>query len=243
MNNTSRAAGAVAAGLALLCAGGGAQAQSITVLPVNLNLAAGEQTSSLTVINQGAADTSVQIRVLAWSQANGVETLTPSDEVMASPPIATIAAGATQVVRLVLRKAPTEHEATYRILLDQIPAPATPGTVRIALRLSIPVFAEPATRALPRVAYHVESGAGKAFLVAVNEGERHETTRDLALATSGGAGLTLGNQASPYILSGVTQRWPITAPSGAVKPGGTLRLTGQGDTGAIDESVSVTAIQ
>ncbi len=76
---------------------------------------------------------------------------------VASPPAVTIAPGASQVARLILRKPPEGKEATYRLLVDQIPPPAAPGTVRVALRLSIPVFAEPATRAVAHVQYHVEN--------------------------------------------------------------------------------------
>ncbi len=80
---------------------------------------------------------------------------------------------ASQVVRLVLRHAPEGKEGTYRIPLDQIPPVAAPGTVRIALRLSIPVFAEPSGRALPHVQYHVRTDAGQVYLIGTNDGDRH----------------------------------------------------------------------
>ena len=97
------AAGAFAAGLVMLQAGGGASAQGLTVLPVNIELAAGQMATSLTVINHGGSETSVQVRAFDWKQPNGAEQLTPSDVVLVSPPIATIPAGGTQVVRLLLR--------------------------------------------------------------------------------------------------------------------------------------------
>jgi len=37
--------------------------------------------------------------------------------------------------RLILRRPPQGHEATYRILLDQIPPPAEPGPARLYTRL------------------------------------------------------------------------------------------------------------
>ena len=235
-------AGALAAGLAVLLAGGAAKAQSLTVLPVNISMAPGQLASTLTVINQGTAETSVQVRALAWSQAaDGKETLVPSDQVLASPPIVTIAAGATQVVRLVLRSAPQGKEATYRILLDQIPPPAAPGMVRIALRLSIPVFAEPDTRAVSHVQYHVERDAGQAFLVALNDGGRHDTVRDIALTTTDGSAVKTVADASPYILAGAAQRWRIVGPDRVPATGGSLRLSARADSGAISEPVPVVA--
>jgi Pili and flagellar-assembly chaperone, PapD N-terminal domain len=96
---------------------------------------AGPDGASLTVKNEADAETSLQVRAFAWSQSTlGDERLEPTTELMASPPICTITAGASQGVRLVWP--PQGGEASYRILLDQIPPPAAPGTVRIALRLS-----------------------------------------------------------------------------------------------------------
>lgn len=229
------------AAAALLMLSAAASAQSITVLPVNIDMAAGQMATTLTVINQGDAETSVQIRALSWSQVNGEETLTPSDDVVASPPIATIAPGATQVVRLVLRTAPKDKEATYRVLLDQIPPAAAPGTVRIALRLSIPVFALPATRAVPHVQFRLEHDGGQAYLVAVNDGERHETLRDITLTTSQGGKLNTAANASPYVLTGATRRWPITMQGRVPGPGETLRVSAQGISGAIDQPVGAAA--
>ncbi len=233
------AAGTLAAGFALLMPGV-ARAQGLTVLPVNIEMPAGQLTTTMTVINNGTTETSVQIRALAWTQSDGSEQLTTSDEVMASPPIATIAPGATQVVRLVLSKAPTAKEATYRLLLDQIPPASAPGTVRLALRLSIPIFAEPETRALPHVVYHVESGGGATTLVAVNDGGRHDTLRDVKLVLTGG-GATTAAVGSPYVLSGATRRWAVTTTGRAPVAGDTLRLTGLTDTGPLDLGVAVIA--
>jgi fimbrial chaperone protein len=235
------AAGAFAAGLAVLLAAGAAQAQSLTVLPVNIELPPGQLATTLTVLNQGAAETSVQVRALAWSQPNGVEQLVASDEVLISPPIVTIAAAASQVVRLVLRHAPRGHEATYRVLLDQIPPAAAAGTVRVALRLSIPVFAEPATRALAHLQYHVESDAGQLYLVALNDGGRHDTLRGIALTTSAGAAVKTAPSASPYVLAGATARWRIDTGGAAPATGETFHLVALADTGAVNQSVAVVA--
>jgi fimbrial chaperone protein len=230
----------IALGAGIFClAGTAAQAQALTVLPVNLTLPPGQLAGTLTVINKGDAETSVQMRALAWSQPGGVETLTASDEVLISPPIATIAAGATQVVRLVLRHPEQTKEGTFRILLDQIPPAASPGTVRIALRLSIPVFAEPASRASPHVAFRIENDAGHAYLVGANTGSRHDTVHDIGLTISDGTNVPTATSASPYILADSTQRWELTGTGPLPQAGAVLHLTASAETGALSESVSV----
>jgi fimbrial chaperone protein len=228
--------------LIVLLTGGAARAQSLMVLPVNIQMAPGQMATTLTVINRGDSETAIQVRAYAWSQPGGDDQLTASDAVLVSPPLTSIAPGAAQLVRLILRRSPQGREATYRIVLDQIPPPALPGKVRVVLRMSIPIFAQPATRALPHVYFHIERDAGKIFLVALNDGSRHEVIREIVLWTSDGRKLKTESSASPYILAGVTRRWPINAQGSLPLPDETLRLTAHADSGAIEQQVHVVSV-
>ena len=194
--------------------------------------------------NQGTSKTAVQIRAYAWNQHDGDDQLAPSEEVVISPPIASIAPGGNQIVRLVLRLPPMgrDQESTFRILVDQIPPPAEPGIVHVVLRLSIPIFAEPMKRAVPNVQYHVEVKAGQTYLVAVNNGLRHDVLRDIELSTSDGRKLKPVPGTSPYILAGASRRWNIAAQGPLPLPSETLTLTGHSDAGAIEQQVRVVSI-
>jgi fimbrial chaperone protein len=182
------------------------------------------------------------VRAYAWSQADGTDQLTATDELLASPPLASIAAGETQVVRLVLRRTPKGREATYRILLDQIPAASSPGMVQVVMRMSIPVFAEPATRAVPHVQFRIERNAGQAYLVAVNDGLRHEAIRDVVLSASDGSTLKNDSGTSPYVLAGATRRWPIDAQAPLPPAGESLHMKAHADAGALDQQVRIVGI-
>jgi fimbrial chaperone protein len=228
--------------LMVLLVGGAARGQSLMVLPVNIQMAPGQMATTLTVINRGDSETAIQVRAYAWSQPDGDDQLTVSDAVLVSPPLTSIAPGAAQVVRLILRRSPQGREATYRIVLDQIPPPALPGKVRVVLRMSIPIFAQPATRALPHVYFHIERDAGKIFLVALNDGRRHEVIREIVLWTSDGRKLKTESSASPYVLAGVTRRWPIDVQGVLPLPDETLRLTAHADSGAIEQQVHVVSV-
>lgn len=234
------AANALAAVLIFVVfAAGVAKGQSLRVTPVNIQLPPGQKATTLTVNNDGSTATAVQIRVFAWSQQEGKDQLTATNEVLASPPVATIAPGDSQVVRLVLRQSPQEREATYRILLDQIPPPAEPGIVHVVLRLSIPIFAQPAARAHPHVQFHLERAAGQVFLVGINDGLRHEAIRDIALTTGDGRTLKPEAGALPYILAGSTRRWAIVPQGAPPLTNEMLRLTAQSDAGKIEQQIRV----
>lgn len=238
-----KAAIALAVVLVVFLTGAMAKAQSLMVLPVNVWLQPGQRATTLTVTNGGDRETAIQIRAYAWNQQDGDDQLASSDAVVASPPIATIAAGATQIVRLILRQPPQDREATYRILVDQIPPPAEPGIVHVVLRLSIPIFALPTARATPHLQFHIERNAGSAFLVATNEGGRHEAIRNVTLWTSDGRQLSTKSNASPYVLAGATRRWPIVVEGTPPLPGETLRMTAHADGGVTEQKVRVVAAQ
>jgi len=217
-----------------------AGAQALSVLPVNIFLQPGQKATTLTVTNQGSSATAIQIRGYAWNQKTGDDELIATDDLVVSPPIATIAAGATQVVRLILRQSPQGQEGTYRIIVDQIPPPAEPGVVHIVLRLSIPVFAQPDIRVVPHIQFHVEKKDGKFFVVGVNDGNSHDVIRDIVLTTTDGKKLNQEKDNSPYILAGTTRRWPIAVDASQPLPtGNSFQLTAHSNGGAIAQQVSV----
>jgi fimbrial chaperone protein len=193
--------------------------------------------TSLTVTNEGKSETAIQIRAFEWNQKGNDDQLTPTNVVVLSPPIARLGAGATQVVRIILRQSAENREATYRILVDQIPPPAEPGVVHMVLRMSIPIFVQPTIRSFPDVQFHLERSAGQIYLVGVNAGNLHESIRDILLKTSDGRTLKEDSNSSPYILAGATRRWHIAAQDSLPLSSETMQLTAHANAGAIEEQV------
>jgi fimbrial chaperone protein len=215
--------------------------QGLTVIPVTIEMLTGQRTAALTLENHTDKEADFQVRPYAWDQRGGVDELTPTDGLLVSPPLGRMAAGDGQVVRLVLRRPAAAQEASYRILLDQIPPPPEPGRISFALRLSIPVFAEAAARTAPRVRWSLQPDAGAIYLVAVNDGGRHERVLDLKLTGADGQPLALESSLSPYILAGATRRWRIL--NGSFAPSReALRLTAHADSGAIDQAIAAPSV-
>jgi fimbrial chaperone protein len=238
--------GVIAALMALAGAPGMAQDQGpgageevikgLTIVPVSFELQPGQMTAVLSIQNDTDREADFQVRPYAWDQPAGKDELSPTDVLMASPPLGRVSIGAGQVVRLVLRQPAQAREVSYRILLDQVPPPPQPGVVGFALRLSIPVFAEPSGHAAAHVRWSVQSDGGADYLVAVNDGARHDTFRDMALSSADGRPIALEQNASPYVLAGATRRWRILTRLAPSREG--LRLRARADSGAIDQAVS-----
>ena len=236
------AAGCIAAAAAIAALGWGQAsdgqevAGGLTVIPVSFEMAPGRMTAILTIQNHTSREVDFQVRPYAWDQSGGPDRLTATDELVVSPPLGTVPIGGEQVVRLVLRQPAQGQETTYRILVDEVPPPRQPGVVNFALRLSIPVFVEPAAREAPKVRWSVQSDAGAYYLVAVNSGGRHEAFRDMAL-TAGGRPIPLEQNVSPYVLPRATRRWRILSTD--VAPfREALRLTARSDSGPIDQPIA-----
>ena len=215
-------------------------AGGVAIDPVNVVMTPGQAASTLTIANRSDREISFQLRAFAWQQdSKGENQLVRTNELLVSPPLGTIAPGATQIARLVLSRTPEDRELSYRILIDEIPPPAEAGVVRVALRFSIPVFAEPSGIAAPHVQWRVATQGAHAWLLATNDGARHQYVRDIALNTSDGRALHLKSDMPPYVLAGSERRWSIQ-PDGVFPASGTVvRLTGLGDGGPIDQQVHV----
>lgn len=136
-------------------------AGSFTVNPVRIELSAATPSAVLQVENTQTLPVTIQLSTMAWSQPAGKDELKPSWDLLATPQIFTLKAGATQIVRIgLLRKFESEQEVSYRLLLDEIPPPPAPDFrgLHVALRISLPVFIKPAGEASPRVVASVRSG-------------------------------------------------------------------------------------
>lgn len=218
-----------------------AGAQGLSVWPVNIFLSPGQRAATLSVTNAGDSATAIQVRAYAWDQKDGDDRITATSTLIVSPPLSSISPGATQVIRLILRQPPQGREATYRILVDQVPPPAEPGVVHMVLRLSIPIFAQPQIRAVAQIQFHIERHADKVTLVGINNGLSHEALRDIVLATSDGRKLKAVASTSPYILAGATQRWLLDTQGYLPQINETLQLTAHAVAGAIDQQVRLVA--
>ena len=159
--------------------------------------------STIDIANQAPQPASIQVRVFRWMQAGGHETLTPTEDVVASPPFATIASGTTLSVRVIrASKAPIVGEEAYRVVVDQLPETNRNGRVMVAmlLRQVLPAFFGGADKSSPDVSWTIRRvGAGLA-LFAHNNGDRRLRVAHVVLADSSHRSITLSGGLLGYVL-------------------------------------------
>jgi fimbrial chaperone protein len=201
--------------LAALAAAGGAGA--MTIAPVIVELSPARKVVSVTVTNPSDHAVNFQAEMLAWSHPDGKDRLEPTHDIMVVPPVATIAAGASQIFRLTPRTPPATREQAYRLILEDVTAeiagPMNSATVNIRIRHSLPVFVAPA--GTPAVAVQVTqcaAPAGKGCVRLTNDGGRYITTKSLSV--DGGAAskeIALGAR----LLAGGWREWQFDLPANA----------------------------
>jgi len=215
-------------------------AGSLTITPVRLTLTAGRTAGVVTLINNGAEATLVQLELVRWSQVDGAERLEPTRELLATPPIFTVPPGGSQVVRVGLRgPAPaSSHELSYRLLLQEVPS-ATAGSsqgVRIALNISMPVFVVPAMlqSSAPTLSWRARRIDGGLLLRADNDGPLHVQLTGLSLAGA----RPLAQFQGAYVLPGAYREWKVSQDAA---PGTLLQWVAQTDAGELAGQVLVPA--
>ncbi|WP_294307713.1 molecular chaperone [uncultured Sphingomonas sp.] len=214
-------------------------ASDIRVAPVAIDPLPGARTTSLTLSNAEQRPVRVQVRVMKWTSRDGIDVLTPTNDVVASPPFSTLAPQQQYLIRVVrtAKAAPVGEEA-YRVLIDEVPEPtrAQPGTVNLVVRQSIPAFFSDIPRRMPDVEWRIDRSGGGAALIGRNKGNRRLRVADLQLI-AGSQQLLARSGLVGYVLAGSELRIPLNP--GTALPGGTdLRMRAVSDGGPIEVSLA-----
>jgi len=215
-----------------------AEAGSLTAKPLRLMLPPGANSASLFLENTGGEPVLVQAEVMAWSQRDGAEVLEPSQDLIVSPPVFKVAPGAAQTVRVgMMRPNDAARELTYRLFLQEVPPPMRPGEqeLRVALRLSLPVFIQPRGKVAPQLTWRAARGPQGAIVLSLtNSGNAHVQAIDCRLYDGNNALIAESNLGG-YVLPGQSRSWSIASS----KPwgGGRIRLMARTDAGDVSAQV------
>ena len=217
--------------LACVCAG----ASGLQVAPIGLAFTPASPAQGLWLTNTGGQPLQAQVRVFRWSQADGKDELVPTQALLASPPMLSLAADGRQLVRIIRTGAatPATGEEAYRVLIDELPEadPQSSAGVQYVLRYSVPVFVQPAgsESAAPLLQATLETRDGHSSLVVRNTGAVHAQLANVSLLPPTGEAIDLSPGLLGYVLPGMTMRWPLTPDAHAVAAGAQLKVRINGE--------------
>ncbi len=217
-------------------------AASLQVQPALVDVVAPGAASTVTLRNTGPTPINVQVRVFRWSQADGEESLKPTEDVVASPPAVTLAPNSDYVARIVrIVKQPVVDEEAYRLLVDELPdvGQSKTNAVKLLVRHSIPVFFAAQDRTVPAVNWSILRRGDRVVLSARNDGGSRLRVSALSLRDQSGRSVTLGTGLVGYALSQSTMRWVLPASGRNIAASGPVSISANGNDGPIRATASV----
>ncbi|MBD8524658.1 fimbrial biogenesis chaperone [Pseudomarimonas arenosa] len=202
----------------LLCGllfAGLSSAASLQINPTRVEIDQDSRVVALTLRNSGSDDANVQLELVQWTQVEGEDHYQPTTELLATPPIFSLAAGSQQIIRVGLRGTPDEQrERAFRLYVQELPPSAEQGFrgLRMMLRMSLPVFIAPVSgKSGPELEWRLRRlSVHEVELSVVNRGNGRAQVSELSLEHRGKR-LVPGGMA--YVLAGATRSWTLQSPA------------------------------
>ena len=213
-------------------------AGTLQVSPIIIEMAQNISTTTENLENKGTSVITAQVRVFKWDQKDGKESLTPTTDVVASPPALKIQPGAKATVRIVrLSKTPVKDEESYRLIIDDIPPPPDkPGdSVSFAVRHAIPVFFQsPGLKS--QLSWSAGMKGDQLEITSNNAGGLHSRLTQMSV-TQGGKQIAVLNGLAGYVLGHDTNHWLFKVKG--VSAGTSLLLKASSNDGTINTTITV----
>jgi len=226
----------------LLAAASTAAASTFNISPIRAELGGIHRMDVLTLTNVDDNPVVIEVRVVKWSQNDGADQLADTRDILATPPVLQIPAHGEQIIRVALRRAPDPgRELTYRIIFQEVPqaAPKDFTGLRVALRLSVPVFVAPTGHeAAAAITWHAEWLAdGRLQIDAANAGTGHLQVTDFDVQMAHAAE-PLHAITAQYVLPGSRMHWTLKAPAGTDRHA-PIAIHGHSDQGDFSADVAI----
>ncbi|HZY19761.1 MAG TPA: fimbria/pilus periplasmic chaperone [Ramlibacter sp.] len=195
-------------------------AGEFAVTPIRMELGAGTRTGAFTVRNEGKDPLPLQVRGMTWSQdAAGQDQYEDAKDLVYFPRVLSVEPGQEAVIRVGIRMPPADAEKTYRVFIEELPAPADAEGKRGAaltflVRFGAPVFVRPAATTDALLLEGLGAARGQATFSMHNAGNQHQVVENIVvrgLATDGQELFAVA-LTDRYLLAGTRKRYSAPIP-------------------------------
>jgi len=164
------------------------EASALGIQPLRLFLKQDQKTGVFIINNPQNESTLFELKIFKWSQKNGKDILQPAADMIVNPPIVKLNSNQSQILRVGFRKVwqPLNEEASYRLILSQIPMGSDKKImgVKTLLRISLPIFVTPAVKA-PAYNFQLKKQGKYLSVKMINRGNMHVLVSELRLYANG----------------------------------------------------------
>ncbi|NOT98289.1 MAG: molecular chaperone [Sideroxydans sp.] len=194
-----------------------AEAGSFRAAPIKIFFDAKTKTTVLKVTNDGGEKVTVQLEAFEWLQDEaGKEQYNPTKDIIFFPKIADIAAGEEKIIRVGYQGQKVGNiEKTYRLFLQELPV-SSPGevSVKMAIRMGLPVFVEPEKKLKDRKIIKLELADGSLSVTVKNAGNSHFVVGKINVKglDESQSEVFSKEKGGWYVLAGASKAFPVDLP-------------------------------
>ncbi|MDH4226678.1 MAG: fimbria/pilus periplasmic chaperone [Deltaproteobacteria bacterium] len=223
-------------------------ASSLNVLPLKVFITPDKKTDSLVLKNEGDETVTIKVKVYEWTQNDKGADITEkaAEDIAYMPKILTINAKGEGRIKIGYNydKGSEPAERTYRIIIEEVPQSFTSDTpvLKIALRISVPIFIAPSKKAVPSGKITgVNTSKGALSFDIENTGKTHFQITKASVAILDASGKEIGNVPikSWYVLSGKKRPHSAEIPPDICKTAAKLAMTAEAAGLTLKETVNV----
>ena len=193
---------------------------SMNVSPVRVFLSQDNDTDVVRITNNETSAKSYEIEIVAWTQSNEKrEVYSPTEDILAVPPLFTLNPGEEQILRVgLLTNVDPDIEKTYRIFVTELASPDGNDTqtagINMRLQVGLPVFVAPLAMPTASLAYVEAKVIGdQNFIRFRNSGNTHVKTMEVRYSGPGNDEDVV-TPAVGYIHAGKSGFLPVSLPNG-----------------------------
>jgi fimbrial chaperone protein len=222
------------------------------VQPTTLDLKGGAKSGVFSVINNGKEKVEFQVSVQEWNQdAKGKDVYADTKDIVFFPKVMSVEGNSQRAIRIGLKAPISTKEKTYRLFVQEIPAPKKQPDVKlegkiqagltIAFRFSMPIFVKPAKSQELFVIDKVEMSKGTAKAIVRNTGNVHVKLNKVIFSGKDADGKEIFSKevAGWYILHGLALPYEAAVPKDVCGKIAKIDVNAQGENGNINGSLNV----
>jgi len=187
------------------------------VTPIRVELDARTRSATVTVFNEGDEPLHLQMKAFEWTQdEKGNDQYKETDDLIFFPKIMEVRPNDARILRVGLKAPAVAKERTYRLFLEEIPAPrkAEGAQVAIAIRFGLPIFVKPVKEEAKGVLDGVTLSNGQLNVVVRNTGNTHFFIESIAVQgkDAGGRAVYTQDLNGWYLLGGAVRTYTVKVP-------------------------------
>jgi fimbrial chaperone protein len=190
------------------------------VTPIMLHLGRDARSAVITVSNDEDKRLEVQMKAAEWTQdARGNDVYEDTNDIIFFPKLLIFGKKEEKIIRAGIKIPAISREKTYRLFIEEIPAPrkAETTSVAIAIKFGVPIFVSPLKEELKGEIGNIAISKGVVEALVKNTGNVHFVIDSVTVRGENAQGTETFSKdiAGWYLLGGASRLYTATAPRDA----------------------------